>query len=185
MIAIIKSHDEDCVSAHALYKALKINTPPYAKWVENWLPSAKEDHDYFKGDDVKPIRGNSYTEYFLTLEFSKKLCEKRRKKDAVELASFLGEHMRTETHAPTSMVPGIDEADVLVEESVSLLVEPLPLAQNAAIGPQDVAAMVTEEQCAFAKLEEEKNYHLAEAARRTAAMEECQKRLLTRLRMVA
>lgn len=99
MLTIDKTHAEACVSAHDLFKALKITNTTYAKWAETWLPSAKADRDYYTGGDKKTLRGAAYTDYFLPLQFAKKLCENRKKKEAVVLTSFLDGLLQSEISA--------------------------------------------------------------------------------------
>jgi phage anti-repressor protein len=174
MIPVIKSHDEDCVSAHALYKALKLTTPPYAQWVESWLPNTEEAHDYYEGDDVTPKRGTPYLEYFLSLKFAKELCEKRRKPEAAALATFLGEHLPPSIPTPLP-VPDILEGNVSVVETTPPAKEPF------IVEPETIVEIVLEAQrarAAFDKQENELKAQLAQLqADRAAFIEQTNNRL--------
>lgn len=174
MILIVKSHDKDCVSAHALYKALKITAPPYDKWVETWLSSAKEDHDYYQGDEVAPKRGTPYKDCFLTLKFAKELCEKRRKPEAAALATFLGEHMHPSIPTPLP-APDTLEENVLVADSTPTATAPV------VVEPETIVEIVLEAQrvrAAFDKQENELKTQLAQLqADRAAFIEQTNNRL--------
>ncbi|RZK44990.1 MAG: hypothetical protein EOO61_01790 [Hymenobacter sp.] len=164
MIPIVKFHDEDCVSAHALYKALKLTTPPYAKWVELWLPDAEEARDYYHGSDVTPKRGTPYLEYFLRLKFAKELCEKRRKPEASIIAIFLSEHMQTDILTPS---PALDmgKDQELVVDSTHVDAEFTLTEEVVSVEPEAIVELVLKAQqaCAsFAERESTLNAQLAQ-----------------------
>ena len=157
MIPVIKSHDEDCVSAHALYKALKLTTPPYAQWVESWLPNTEEACDYYPGDDVTPKRGTPYVDYFLHLKLAKALCVKRRKPEAAALTTFLGEHMHPGIPTP---LPAPDA----LEENM-LVVDTMPPAKEPFIvEPEIIVEIVLEAQRARAAFDKQENELKAQLA---------------------